>query len=146
MKMVTIVPVDKKPEALTDKEWEAVKKTKELQVNYITAMENIRLSKGAYRIKPDATPVEVVGGNTFDIDAMDPAQLKLIVLRSGKKIHKKNMKLSDLRGLARRCIEESIQIVDEDEEIDMTPDTPINPAPPKTAAQPVNPMPGVNAK
>ena len=67
-------------------------------------------------LKPEAVPVQIMGGAMQTIDDMSAEQLKLLVMSSGKTIRKANMKMSDLRAMAREAVESTITIIPEDDD------------------------------
>ena len=115
---VTMTPAKTRPEGVSAADFDAIKKGGDIRVEAITARENLRNSRGAYVIKPDAVPVEIKTGIDLNIENMSVTELKTIVLSAGKRIGKKKIKISDLRELARRCIEESADVVGDDDEVD----------------------------
>ena len=119
MKMVDIQPVPEpksfKDVKFTKIEWEGAAKLGKIRCPYVTAMENIRQSKGLYQIVPDKLPeVELkVGG--LSLDEMSNVELKLLALKMGVTIRKKNISRSDLVGLVKSKMDE-IEVTDDEEE------------------------------
>ena len=114
----TIMPAKTRPEKVSAAEFEAIKRGGELTVDAITAKEAVKNSRGGYVLKPAAVAVEIKTGIDLNIDKMSATELKTIVLAAGKRIGSKKIKISDLRALAKRCIEQTAEVVDDDEEID----------------------------
>ncbi len=119
MKMMTIRPAAERPQACPAADYDAIKKGGEVTLPAVKAYEAIKNSKGGYTIKPESVAVEVKTGISLNLAEMDSAQLKTIVLASGRRIQKKSMKLNELRALAQRCIEDSITVEEEDDEVDV---------------------------
>ena len=114
--MMTIVPAKQQPDRVSAVEWDQIKKRGPVTVPGITALQAVRSSKGGYQIKAETKSVNV--GVSLNLDDMPNDQLKLIVMAAGKRIGKKKMTRPQLIALARTCVEKSIEIVDDGEEID----------------------------
>ena len=114
-KMMTIVPAAQQPERVSAVEWEQIKKRGPVTVPGITALQAVKSSKGGYQIKADPKKVNV--GVSLNLDDMPNDQLKLIVMAAGKRIGQKKMTRPQLIKLARTCVEQSIEIVDDGEDI-----------------------------
>lgn len=111
-KVVKLAPnPDYKAETAEDKAtFEAVKKRGKFDVSYVTAMENIRNSKGMLTvdyIEPEAAPVP----GPRRLEDMDMDELKVMMLSLGIKTEKK-MKRADVIGLIRSRMDE-VEIEDE---------------------------------
>jgi hypothetical protein len=64
--------------------FETVKKRGAIEVDQVTAAENIRLSKGMYRIRPEAkAPAEV---KPLSFETMSSEEIKLMALAQGMKV------------------------------------------------------------
>lgn len=113
----TIMPAPERPEKCPAADYDAIKRGGELRLPALKAKEAIRNSKGGYVIKPAAVAVEVQTGIDLEIGKMTNEQLKTIVMASGKRMTKKITRKA-LVDLARRCIAEAAEVVDDDEEID----------------------------
>ncbi len=114
--MMTIAPAKQKPDGVSAAAWEQIKKTGEITLHAITALDAVKLSKGGYVLQREVGAVNV--GLSLKLEDMPNDQLKLIVLAAGKRIGKKMMTRTQLLALAHRCVSESIKIVDEDVEPD----------------------------
>lgn len=90
---------------------DAAKKAHLKPMDYVTAMENIRLSKGMYRLKP-AAPKGTVKVET-NLDDMSNQELMMMFLNLGGKT-KKRMTREGLLISVRKKLDE-IEIVDLDE-------------------------------
>lgn len=115
MKFHTIMPAPERPEKCPAADYDAIKKGGEKVVPAVTAREAIRYSKGGYVIKPEAVAVEVQAGIDLELDNMTNDQLKTIVFAAGKRMGAKKITRRQLVDLARRCIQESVQVEDDDE-------------------------------
>ena len=89
MRMVVIEPVDK-PKSFEDvkfsqAQWDKAVKTGPLLVPYGTARENMKLSGGMYRIRPDeSNVVEVKMKGVKSVEDMDGAELAAEMAAWGK--------------------------------------------------------------
>lgn len=117
MAMRTIMPAPERPEKCPAADYDAIKKLGKITVPAATAREAIRNSKGGYVYEPAAVAVEVQTGIDLEIGKMSNEQLKTMVLASGKRMAKKITR-KDLVALARRCVAESAEVIDDDEEVD----------------------------
>ncbi len=118
MKMVTLTPARVRPEKVLKEEFDEIVKRGDLVVPMATAKDALKYSRGGYMIKPEAQAVEIKAGINLALEEMSNEQLKVMVLAGGKRIQKKTMKRSDLVGLARRTLSETIT-VEEDEDVDL---------------------------
>lgn len=87
-----------------------VKKAAPVRVDYVTALENIRISKGMYRILPEAQPVKVqVDSNLAE---MSLQELKVMMLNLGVKTTKQ-MSRSQVITLIEKKLDEVELVEDE---------------------------------
>jgi len=84
---------------------------KPIKVPYVTAVENIRNSKGLYRFGQEK---EVVVPTSLSLEDRPIEELKAMLVTLGLKIEKK-MKKADIITLIRRKLDE-IEVVDDDED------------------------------
>jgi hypothetical protein len=89
--------------------WKAAKANGPLDVDYVTAIENVRLSGGIYMIVPEAPQTPVPGPRNLEDMSID--ELKIMMLSLGVRSEKKMLK-TDIVRLVRAKMGE-IEIVDE---------------------------------
>lgn len=112
--MPKIVTLEPNPEYdhKSSAEYIAIKKRGSFKVPHLTAIENIRMSKGMYSIAPEkknkAQRINV------DLEDMDPEDLKVMMLSLGVKTTKV-MKRPDVIRLIRSKLE-GVEIVEDDGE------------------------------
>ena len=120
MKIVTIEPVAK-PKSFadvkfTEKDYDAANKAGPLVVSYGTAMENIRNSKGLYRIKPEPSQVqEVAFVGVKEPEDMTKAELVKELISWGKKPHKQMTKKKCAEFITKLRAEAAEMLLDDDE-------------------------------
>ncbi|PZQ99206.1 MAG: hypothetical protein DI533_00415 [Cereibacter sphaeroides] len=85
-----------------------IKKARPIEVDYVTAMENVSQSGGMYRIQPETTQTEVVVRNLED---MTTEELKIQMLAVGV-TPQKQMKRAEVISAIRIKLSE-IEIADE---------------------------------
>lgn len=114
-KMVRLAPnLDYVPAAPEDKAaFDATKRRGKFEVSYVTAMENIRNSKGMLTVdyvEPNAAP----DPGPRRLEDMDGDELKVMMLSLGLKTDKKKLKRDDVIRLIRSRMDE-IEIDDDAE-------------------------------
>lgn len=114
MKRVTIKVVDKRPDDIDVKTYEAAKKKGEIECNYVTAVENVRVSKGLYEIKPEPKPEADLPGLKEPED-MTKAELAQEMQLWGKPI-KKGTKLSGVIETIKKLRSEAVANIEDDDE------------------------------
>jgi hypothetical protein len=116
--LLTIEPnPDFHPATPSEKAAYAFAQTKgRIEMDAVTAKENVRLSQGMYRIaKNDAGPAVP----SASIDSMTPQELKEYAAKLGITIRKKRVSKSVLVGLIRETLDDIEVTDDDDEEVDM---------------------------
>lgn len=108
-------PLDFKAVKFTMADWEAATKRGILTVPYVTALENIRQSRGLYEFVPEAKAEMEVKVEGLSLDKMANDQLKLLVLQLGYRQIKKTMKREDLIKFAQAKLD-SLTIADDEPE------------------------------
>lgn len=100
MKKVTIKVADERPDNISVKEYDQAKKLGPLEVNAVTALQNVRLSKGLYQIVPEKVDQEAtLNFNGTPISEMGRALLFQAAMTLGITIAKKNIETAKLRQL-----------------------------------------------
>jgi hypothetical protein len=102
-------PAFKSTDPVATEAWKVAKAKGTIEVDYVTAMENIQLSGGIYSIIPEATTAPAPGPRR--LEDMTLEELKVIMLSLGIKTEKQ-MKRSDIERLVRSKMAE-IDIVEE---------------------------------
>ncbi len=115
MKKMKIRVVSEKPEYMTAQEWKAAKALPEIECNAVTAIENMRNSKGLYEVVPDVddTPSDVPN---FNPDTMTRSQLVSAAMQFGVTLSKKNIQTEDLRKLVTKKYDEFMAFAEEPDE------------------------------
>lgn len=109
MKKVTIRVVKSRPDNILVKDFEAAKKRGNLEVNAVTAIENVRASKGLYEIVPEkATEDVTLNMNGTPIEEMTRAQLFTAAVALGVTIKNKKVETSKLRDLISKQFQEFV--------------------------------------
>lgn len=109
---LTIVPAKTRPEAVSDAEFQKIKRGGEKTVHAVTAFEAVKNSKGAYQIKEQARPAQV---QSMSLEDMPNDKLKLLAVNLGIRFQKKQMSRRNLMALVRRKLEDAVTITDDDE-------------------------------
>lgn len=100
MKKVTLTVAAQRPENVLVKDYDAAKKVGDIVVNAITAVQNVKLSKGLYVIKPEPKEIEAeFNFNGVPIETMTRAQLFMAAMTFGVTIKKPNIETAALRKL-----------------------------------------------
>ena len=99
MKKVKIRPASKRPDGVTAEQWATIKMMPEMEVNAVTAIENVRLSKGLYEIVPEAPETNAPEMPEFNPETMSRGQLVAAAMQFGVTLSKPNIQTEDLRSL-----------------------------------------------
>lgn len=99
---------DYRPTAETAVAFAAIKKAGEIEVPYLTAIENCRNSGGMYAIMPEKAPTKVKVDT--DLNELSNQELKVMMLNLGIKTEKV-MKRTDIIALIERKLD-SVEVVD----------------------------------
>lgn len=98
MKKLTIKPVAERPDHIPVKVYDAAKKLGPLEVNAVTARENVVQSKGLYEIVPEKVVEEAqFNFNGIPVAEMSRANLFQAAMTLGMTISKKNIATPKLR-------------------------------------------------
>lgn len=92
-----------KPSESQKAAYDAAKKAGPVDMDYVTAMENIQLSEGMYAILPEEPGTPATAPRR--LEDMDLTELKVLMLQLGIKTEKQ-MKKSDVISLVRRKMDE----------------------------------------
>lgn len=108
----TITPAKECPEKVSQTEFTVIQKRGDITMSAVKALQAVKLSKGAYRIKGQERPVTAAA---LELEDMPNDKLKVMAANLGVRFHKKQMSRKQLIGLVRRKIDESVTIVDDEE-------------------------------
>lgn len=115
MKMVQIIAAKSRPEKCSAEDWKKIEaqSKKGVVVPFVTALEAIKNSKGAWQIKADAPPkAEMVLPELESMDASDLKRVYITAMASaGKKLGKQVTRADMIKMI--RSVEDSIEIVEE---------------------------------
>lgn len=114
MKKAIIKVADEKPSGITQKDYDAAKKTGEIECNYVTAITNVRLSKGLYELKPEPKDIEAeYQFQGVNIEQMTRAQLFAAAMTFGVTIKNKGVPTAKLRAMVQTRFQEFVDAEDE---------------------------------
>lgn len=112
MKLLKIAAVDKPKsfDKFTEKDWTAANKLGVLEVPAQTALENVKLSKGLYRILPDTREVEIVLKGLSPVEEMDGQALYAEMASHGKP-PRKQMNMEKARAFVSELREKAAAMI-----------------------------------
>lgn len=105
MKKVKLRVAAKRPDGVTAEQWAALKAQPEMEVNFVTAIENVRLSKGAYEIVVPEEANNAPEMPEFNPETMSRGQLVAAAMQFGVTLSKPNVQTEDLRALVTKKYE-----------------------------------------
>ncbi len=118
MKFVTIKCVDEPKDfsnvAYLKKDWEAASKLPPIRVPYGTAVENMRNSKGMYRILPEKDPIEVEIKGVKPPDEMSNQELVQVMTSFGKPPRKKMNRRAAVE-FVQKLMDDAAAMIEDDE-------------------------------
>lgn len=114
MKKLKIKVSDTKPEGMSENDYEKLKKQPPIECNAVTAVENVRNSKGLYEIMPEPKDIEAeFKFQGTPIEKMDREQLIMSALNFGVTIKNKAITTDKLRELVQAKFDEIASGADE---------------------------------
>ena len=106
MKKVKIRVVSAKPDTITAEVWKACKGLPEMELNAVTAIENVRNSKGLYEIVPEEVANDAPDMPEFNPETMSRGQLVAAAMQFGVTLSKRSITTDDLRKVVTKRYDE----------------------------------------
>lgn len=116
MKKLTIKPVENKPDHISVEEFKAATRLGPLEMNAVTARQNVVLSNGLYEIVPEKIATEAeFNFNGVPISEMGRQQLFMAAMTFGVTIKNKRVETGKLREMVQTKFDEFVNGAPEDE-------------------------------